>query len=324
VHRLLHTLCRAAVAGFTLAVVAPVAQAQPLPTVLVAATQNDDATEVLYAIHSGIFRRLGIDAQMSVVTSSTAAAAGIVGGSLQFATGSVFTVPSARSHGVPLEFVAPTGVYQANLPYAVVVKGDSPIRTARDMNGKVCGVNQTGDINLLMLRAWIDRNGGDSTSVRAVEMPYPAMSAAVDAGRIDAALILGPALQEIIDTGKFRVLGRPIDALAYGNNKPVITAWFTSSAYAAANPRIVQAFARGILEAAAYANAHHAETAPLIAQYSGVDVATIEHGTRTTFREAIDPQDVQPALDVLFKYKLTATHMVARDLFSSAVLELPS
>jgi NitT/TauT family transport system substrate-binding protein len=310
----------ASAAAFAGALARPVRSQPAESTVTVGASTGDDVTEVLYGVHAGIFHRLGLNVEVNKVTNSAAVGAAIVGGSMQFGNGNVMTVAAGRIHNVPLEFVAPTSVYTAEYPYAAIVKKDSPIRSGRDFNGKVCAINLTGEVNTLFMRAWLDKNGGNSTALKFVEMPFSAMGPAVESGRADAALVLGPALQQAIDSGNFRVAARPIDALAYGKRRPVISAWFTSTAYASANPATVRAFSHGLLQSGAYCNRHHDETAPLIAEFSAVDVQSIQRSVRTTFAEKLDPDDVQPALDAMFNYKLTETRLIAKDLYSPAVL----
>lgn len=320
--KVLPTICRAA--ALTLALIIaptmPGASAQGLPTLLAAAAPSDDVSAVLYGIRSGIFRRLGLNVEMRSMANSATIAAAIVGGSLQLGSGPVYTTLMAHLRGVPLEIVAPSSVITPDYPFALIVKKDSSIQSARALAGKTYGSNSVGDMNSIVLLAWVEQNGGDPKALRGVEIPFTAMPAALDEGRIDSAILLGPLLLRALDSGNYRVVARPLGVLVVGDRKPLLTAWYTSSSFAAANPRVIQLFVRGILEAGVYANAHHAETAPLSAEFSGVDVSVVQRLPRVLFRESIDPRDAQPLLDVLFKYKAIDKRLDARELFSPVVL----
>jgi NitT/TauT family transport system substrate-binding protein len=294
--------------------------AQSIPTIKISAPLSDDTAAALYAIKSGLFRRHGLNVDMQPLGNAAAIAAAIVGGSLQFGGIPVYTPINARSHGVPMEIVAPSSMYTDEYPFALLVKRDSPLQNARDLAGHTFASASVGDLNSIFLRAWVDQNGGDSKSLRAVELPFAAMSAAVEDGRVDMAILLGPILQQALDSGKFRVIGRPLGVVAGPGRRALLTAWSTSQAYASANPRIVEAFSKAILEANVYANAHRAETAPLTAAYTGLDVSVVNRTARITFEESIDPRDLQPLIDMLVKYNALDKRIDARELFSPVVL----
>jgi len=53
---------------------------------------------------------------------------------------------------------------------ALVVAKNSPLRTAKDLSGKTIAVNALLGIQQIAAEAWIDKNGGDSTTVKFVEL----------------------------------------------------------------------------------------------------------------------------------------------------------
>jgi len=156
--------------------------------------------------------------------------------------------------------------------------------------------------------------------MHAVEMPSSTMTASLEQGRVDAVTFAGPLLAQALDTSNVRLLARPMAEVIGRNRKFVLTAYFTTPSYADANPRVVQAFLRGVLQADAYVNRHHDETAPLVSEILGVDVQAVLHSQRIEMREALDPNDLQPFIDLLYKYKIIDKPLVAKDLYVSAVL----
>ena len=54
---------------------------------------------------------------------------------------------------------------------AAIVRKDSPIKTGRDLNGKTFAVPALMDLNQIAAMAWIDQTGGDSRTVKIVEIP---------------------------------------------------------------------------------------------------------------------------------------------------------
>jgi NitT/TauT family transport system substrate-binding protein len=94
------------------------------------------------------------------------------------------------------------------------VKKDSPIHTGRDLNSKTIASGALKDINAVCTLAWIDNNGGESKTVRAVEVSNPTLMAALDEGWIDVAVILPPFQAAALDSGNYRVIGKPYDGIA--------------------------------------------------------------------------------------------------------------
>lgn len=305
---------------FTLSFSVRVVSAQTLTTIDIASPPAEEVTPVLYAIQSGIFRRLGLDVKLTFLNNGAAVAAAVVGGTMQFGHTSAFTTILANARNVPVKIVAPSSVYTPSYPFGILVKKDTPIQTAADLNGKTFATPSLNDYSSLFLQAWVDQNGGSSQSMKAVELPSSAMPAALTQGRVDAVTFAGPLLAQAIGSGTVRLLAKPMASVVGRNNKFVLGDYFTTTAYAEANPRIVQAFVRGILEANAYVNNHHAETATLVADILKIDVQVVQQSDRLQFRESNDPKDLQPFVDLLYKYKIIDKPIAVTDLYAPAAL----
>jgi NitT/TauT family transport system substrate-binding protein len=301
----------AATPAAVLAAAAPVA-------IHAASSIDDDATPYIYAMMSGVFRRYGIEAELQRATSGSVAAAGVVGGSFELAKSSVTSLSAAHMRGLPLVIIAPGGEYDNALPpqIAIIVKTDGPLKTGADLNGKTIGVSALNDFFSLAARAFTDARGGDSTTLKLVEIPMSQADAAVDTGRIDAAIVVQPFFQTALATGKVRSLGDPSSALGLHFMQ---SAWFTSTDYAAKNPDVIDRFMRAMREASTYVNGHHAETAGLIAKFLKIDsmppmTTRIPQGVR------LNPAQFQPLIDMQARYKMIPASFDVRDFIYPAAL----
>ena len=64
---------------------------------------------------------------------------------------------AAFARGLPIKLVAPSSLYLSDhADSLLLVRADSPIRTARDLNGKILGVDSLNDVYTLATRAWVD------------------------------------------------------------------------------------------------------------------------------------------------------------------------
>ena len=67
-------------------------------------------------------------------------------------------------------------------------------RTPADLNGKTLAVAGLGSFAQYSAQYWIDKNGGDSKTVKFVEVSPPEMPAALEAHRVDAAAPFEPGI----------------------------------------------------------------------------------------------------------------------------------
>jgi ABC-type nitrate/sulfonate/bicarbonate transport system substrate-binding protein len=208
--------------------------------------------------------------------------------------------------------VAPGGLSTARNPIAgLMVLAGSSIKTAADLNGQTIAVGALNDVFTLALRTWVDKNGGDSTSLKLVEIPIGAIGAAIESGRVVAGSANEPILGAALADGKLRVLAHTFDAIS---PRFMFTCWFTTREYAQANPAAIDGFRRVVESSAAYTNAHHADTVDLIAKFTSLDPALVRTMARTECGTTIDPSMIQPVIDASVRYKSVAASFDAREL----------
>lgn len=120
-----------------------------------------------------------------------------------------------------------------------------------------------------------------------------------------------------MSTGKVRVVAYPYEALGKRFSTSVMfgtTKWVTDHRDA------VGRFLRATQEAGVYVAAHEADSAQLIADFAGVDVATlpkIRHGARGA---VIVPGDLQPMIDAAAKYKIIPQAFPAQQMICPCAL----
>lgn len=294
-----------------------IAVAQDLKPVRMLSVPSDGSKALLYADQAGLFRKHGIDAKILPMGSGAAIFAALLGGSADFGAGSLFPVYAAYTHGVPLRIVAPISIYESTHADSVLlVQKDSPIKTARDLNGKTMGGDTPTDIYVAATRAWVDLHGGDGKSLHAIELKPSEQLAALEAGRIDATVLKAPYMTVGVQSGKLRVLGQPLDAIA---PRFLLSAWVATVDYIAKNPDIVSAFVAASVEAARYTNAHEDETLDMVAKFSGQDPTLLKNGVRSITAESITLADVQKPLDFAYKYGIVDKDFDARLVLASSM-----
>jgi NitT/TauT family transport system substrate-binding protein len=292
--------------------------AQTAPTIVVGGVLAEDTTPLWYGVREGLFRRAGLNVEYQRAVNGTAATLGVLGGTFQIADTNSLSVVLAHAKNVPLTIIAPTGLYNGTTDFvAAVTRKDSPLKTAADLNGKLIGSPGAKDLNAVALLTWIDAHGGDSKSVKVIEIPYSAMPAALEEGRIDVGTILQPFLSQALAGGKVQVFANSYGAIA---PRFVLGVWVTQTSWADANADTVRKFARVIREGAIWVSTHKTESAELLSQNTGVEAQNILKGGRepmaTTF---IAPPDVQPLVDIMSKFGVIDKRFDAAEIISPVV-----
>ena len=128
------------------------------------------------------------------------------------------------------------------------------------------------------MAAYLSRNNVDLAKVSFIEMPYPLMAGAVQRGTVDAAVLVEPFASGAAND--LRIVAKPLDAIA---PEFLLSGWFTSKAWLAANKPLAKRFASAIAETNRWANANHQQSGEELQKYSKVSDATIAHMGRSVY-----------------------------------------
>ncbi len=269
---------------------------------------SESGAAAVYASERDFFKSAGVDVDVAIMSSGGSVIPAVIGGSAEFGVSNPLSLAAAFSHGASLVCFAATVYYRSTSPNSLLmVAKDSPVQSARDLNGKTVAVNGLRNTPQLSTQAWLDKNGADSKSVKFTEVPFPEMGLALTSGRVDAAFFSEPALSLV--RNDLRVLADPYGAIA---PQFITGSYFTTRAYAAAQPRVVANVGRALRQAATWANGHPSDTATILARLQKLDPARVQTMARSIYAEQLRASDLQPVFDVAFKYGYLPTQVDAK------------
>ena len=270
----------------------------PLAVINLINLPADNSAEVYYAQELGFFKDVGLDVRITPMTNSGAIIAALAGGAGDIGNAVVGSVADARGKGIPILYIAPAGLYDAKSPTAALsVLKDSPIKKAADLTGKVVAVSGLNDLTYFATRAWIDKNGGNSAAVKYIELPFPAMAAAVTQHRVDAAYIIEPFFTAA--AGDLRILARAAESVA---PRYQATGWIATESWLQTHADLALKFATAIRRTAIWANSHQKESATILLKYLKLDPAIVERMHRVPYAVTLETRLVQPPIDTAAKY----------------------
>lgn len=313
---MLHTLSRASVLAAAAAafVVPRRGSAQALEKVRFVGVQTEDMTPIYYALRHNMFQAAGIDLELVPNSSGSAATAAVVTGAYEMGKGSALASLIAHLRNLPLAVVAHGTLWDQRKPLTLaMVANDAPIQNAADLNGKIGGTAALHDIAQLGIVVWVDKTGGDSKSMKWVELPSSAGAPALLEHRVDVASMNEPLITAARATGKIHSLPPCFNAIA---ERFSIGFHFANADWAAKHPEVVRRYVRVLYEAATYTNAHPDETAPMMAEVTKLPLDVMRKMARAPAATNSDPALIQPVIDVAARYGYIERAFPAAELFA--------
>jgi NitT/TauT family transport system substrate-binding protein len=147
--------------------------------------------DVLVARDRGWFAEEGLNAELTAMAGGAEILPALIGGSLDVGTLNVVTHIFAHDQGFRAKAVAGLFVQRRGDPtHGILVRADSPIQNARDLEGKTMATNTLNNIDHIMQQVWVRQMGGDPSRVNFVEVPFPQQPTVLAQGRVDA---IGPS-----------------------------------------------------------------------------------------------------------------------------------
>lgn len=286
--------------------------AQTRMDIHIAVSPVDTGAQPLYAQELGLFKKAGLDVTITSLFNSGATVSGVAAGTFDIAEATVLGLAVAHAKGLPFVIIAPAAIYSTKAPTSLcAVAKNSPIKTAKDLNGKTIGVSDLLGLGQVAAHAWLEKNGADTSSVKFVEIPFSSLAPALVAGRIDAGVLVDPNLQVALNAGQARVLAKCYDAIA---PEFLNAAFFTTSDYAKSHPDVIRRFVTVMAETARWANAHQPESAQILEKWTRIPATP--GMVRAVYSDRLRAAQVQPVIDALVQAKEIGAPFRATDLFA--------
>ena len=285
------------------------ARAQAAPIRLGCYT-TDAYAQPFYANEAGYFKRAGLNVDVTILANAAANAQMVAAGALDICLADPIQVAHPVNAGVALGFFVGGGLYTTASPTTLlVVATDGPVKAAKDFEGQTIAVIGLASISSLAMREWLRQNGADVERVKLVELPFASMVAAIGRGTVAGSFLAEPFLSGA--GGSVRVLAKAYDAIS---KSFAISSFFAQRDWIAKNRDAARKFVAAMYDTARWANTHQSESAEILSKYSKIDLDRVRSMTRITYATTLEPQQLQPILDVALKYNQLERKVDARDL----------
>jgi NitT/TauT family transport system substrate-binding protein len=251
-----------------------------------------DVAPIYLGKEKGFFRERGIDLKMTTATGGAAIVPGVVSGQFDFGFSNLTSLMIAQTKNVPIQAVA-SGVAstgEKDLDFsAVVVKANSPIRSAADLAGKKIAINSLKNIGDTSVRESVRKAGGDPDDIEFVQLPLPQMQGKLEAGDVDAMWVVEPFLAAARGAGHRVVAWNFVDIA----KELTVAAYFTSTKLAQQDPDLVSRFTEAITESLRFSNGQPGQVRAVLASYMKIEQVLLDSMTLPNWPSKINRESVE-------------------------------
>lgn len=277
-----------------------------------------DLSPFFLAMEKEFFKGAGLDINLASMVGGAAIMPALASGSINIGWSNVISIYQGHLQGFDFRFVANGAINKrgTNDVFGVCVAPDSPIKTGKDLEGKTVAVNTLRNIMHGATAHWIDANGGDSSKVKWVEIPFPQMAPALVNKQVDAYGGVEPFITVPVLNKQVRLLGRQLGAMA---PRLIIASYFGSEAWIAKNVAVVKGFVAALNRGIDAHNANPEEAKAVLAKHTGLKPELFKDMPLPAFEKPIVEADFQPMLDVALRYKFVERKFPISEVISKYV-----
>ncbi len=256
-----------------------------------------DVAPIYLGVEKGFFSERNIDLELKQAEGGAAIIPAVVSEQYEFGFSNVVSLLLAQSEGLPVKVVSngnnSTGVDGEDFA-GLMVKGDSPIKSPKDLEGKTVAANTLQNIVDTSVRASVREDGGDPSKVEFVALPFPEQPAALASGQVDAVFVVEPFQQAVLADGGRKIASSYVDAA----ENLTVAAYFTSQQLLSENPDLVRRFTEAMQESLSYADGHPDEARQIIGTYTKIAPEVIEKVTLPKWPAEVNRDSLETMADL--------------------------
>lgn len=210
-----------------------------------------DLAPLFYGIEEGYFAEEGLDVTLEIGQGGAALVPAVVTGEYQFAFGNYVSLMLARQNDVDVQIVSNIvdGAERDDRGTNGLLVDPARFAGIDDLAGATFAVTTLSNVAEVTIRTTLRNAGVDDADINFVELAFPNMNAAVEAGEVDAAWQAEP----FVTLGEAAGLVNVADPM-YGTTPSMpLAGIFASESWLSDNPDLADAFHRAMtvsLEAA--------------------------------------------------------------------------
>jgi NitT/TauT family transport system substrate-binding protein len=274
----------------------------------VGCTATSDCASAMLAIDEGIFKKHGLEVEMTPIGINSNIPAAILSNSIQIGgpTSTVFL--QAVDGGLDLVAIAGATIMNpvSNGNITALVRNGITIKEPRDFVGKKVGAPGLNAFLHVLFVKWLAEKGVDPKAVNFVEVTFPTMADIIKSGGVDVVLTAEPFVTRMTNAAIGTVGVRYAAELA--RTEPIIF-YAAARDWAEKNPDTVKKFRGAIAEAAAIVNSDRDKASASISKFTKQPLELVKANPPNQSEPALKAEQLAWWIDVMSSQKMLQTKL---------------
>jgi NitT/TauT family transport system substrate-binding protein len=255
-----------------------------------------------FGIEKGIFRKHELEIDLQAAQGGATAIPSLVNGDVQVAGSNVVSLLIAADKGVPIRAIAGGTNAQAQGEDfgALLVSKNGGIEDPADLEGKTIAVNTLQNITEVVVKAALEKDGVDVSTLKMSEVPFPEMAPALEKGDVDAAFSIEPFVTQSVAEGA--------DVLNYSyvetESGMQVGAYAAAVQFAEENADAIGRFQDAIRETAEYVTANEDEFRTFLSERAEMAPKLAQRIVLPEWTGEVNAESVQHTSDLMQRYGL--------------------
>jgi NitT/TauT family transport system substrate-binding protein len=266
-------------------------------------TATSDCASAMVAVDEGIFKKYGLEAEMTPIGINSNIPAAILSNSIQIGgpTSTVFL--QAVDGGLDLVAIAGASIMNptSNGNITAFVRNGISIKEPKDFVGKKVGAPGLNAFLHVLFVKWLAEKGVDPKSVNFVEVTFPTMSDIIKSGGVDAVLTAEPFVTRMLNAGLGSVGARYAVELA--RTDPIIF-YAASREWADKNAATIKKFRDAIAESAQIVNSNREKASASISKFTKQPLELVTATPPNRSEPVLKPEQLAWWIDVMSSQKM--------------------
>ena len=266
-------------------------------------TATSDCASAMVAVDEGIFKKHGLDAEMTPIGINSNIPAAILSNSIQIGGPTATVFLQAVDGGLDLVAVAGASTMNpaSNGNITAFVRNGITIKEPKDFVGKKVGAPGLNAFLHVLFVKWLVEKGVDPKSVNFVEVTFPTMADIIKSGGVDAVLTAEPFVTRMTNAGLGSVGARYAVELA--RNDPIIF-YAASREWAEKNTDTIKKFREAIAEAAQIVNSEPEKAFASIAKFTKQPLELVKATPPNRSEPVLKPEQLAWWIEVMSSQKM--------------------
>jgi NitT/TauT family transport system substrate-binding protein len=260
-----------------------------------------DVAPLYLGMEQGFFEEENLTIEPQLAEGGAAIVPSVVSGDYQIGFSNTTSLIIARSKNLPLKILtqgALAGTGPDDAWDALLVPKGSDISEPKDLEGKTVAVNTLNNVGPLTINTAMANAGADYTKIKYIEVPFPDMNAALEAGRVDAAWMVEPAYSGA-RAADSKVIFHPYEETA--ENLTVAT-YFASEEFINGNQDVIERFKRAMEKSLDYAAQNPDAVRQTVGTYTEIPPEVTEAMKLPIWRADLNEPTIERTIELAGEY----------------------